>query len=324
MKRSLSLILLLITIGFIVFGNTRRNAPREYDKYLIDSVIDLHQDTLVIPKGRLVKFTPKGIIQNGVVIFPSGDYFVEATSEQKKCIVIGDNTEILINGDITLLPNGLNSYNVLYLKGENINVRGTGSISGDKFDHIGKDGEWGHSIQISGNGVVSIKDVTVKNCWGDCLYIRGKDADVTIDGCTLDHGRRQGVSITSASSVMIRNTVITNVSGKSPQYAVDVEPNANDTIQKVVIKNVHIKDCKGGIVASSRSKNSNVGYVEVENCFVEGHVHYPYYFSTLPKVSVKNCKAGAGRLNITYKDVKRFIQSNNEVVGFKNPVTHKK
>lgn len=324
MKRSLSLILLLITIGFIVFGNTRRNAPREYDEYLIDSVIDLHQDTLVIPVGRLVKFTPKGIIQNGVVIFSAGDYFVEATSEQKKCIVIGDNTEVLVNGNITLLPNDLNSYNVLYLKGENINVRGTGSISGDKFDHIGKDGEWGHGIQISGNGVVSIKDVTVKNCWGDCLYIRGKDADVTIDGCSLDHGRRQGISITSASSVMIRNTVITNVSGKSPQYAIDVEPNANDTIQKVVMKDVHIKDCKGGIVASSRSKNSYVGYVEVEKCLVEGHVLYSYYFSTLPKVSIKNCKAGIGRLNITYKNVKRFIQSNNEVVGFKNPVTHKK
>lgn len=324
MRRILLIALILIGLGYIVLGNTKADTTKEYEVYLIDGIVDLHRDTLVVPSGCLIRFTPNGIIQNGVVVFPNGDYLVEATNEQKKCMVIGDDTEVIIYGCISLLPNDLNSYNVLNLNGSDIVVRGTGSISGDKFEHQGNKGEWGHGVQISGNGKVSIQDVTIKNCWGDCIYVRNSNADVLINGCTLDNGRRQGISITAASSVLISNTTIMNVSGISPQYAIDVEPNANDTIKKVEIRNVQIKDCVGGIIASSRSQNSNVGSVVVEDCEVEGHVHYPYYFSTIPKVIIKNCKAGSGRYNITYRNVKRFVQRNNKVTGFKTPVTQAK
>ena len=325
MKRDFFFIFLLSVFSiFFVFGNSRSCLNVSYDEYLIDRTIDLHKDTLWIPTNRLVKFAPNGIIRNGVVIFQEGEYHVEATKEQPRCIIIGDNTEVIINGKITLLPNELNSYCILLLKGKDIVVKGSGVIYGDKAEHFGKEGEWGHGLQIYGCGKILIDGVSIKNCWGDCIYVRNKNVDATIKGCILDHGRRQGISITAASTVMIENTVIENVRGKSPQYAIDVEPNANDTIDKVLIKNVRIKDCKGGIVASSRAKNSYVGSVEVEDCVVDGHMYYPYYFCTLPRVSVRNCKAGEGRKNITYHDVKRFIQKNNKVVGFKKPVTQEK
>lgn len=317
-------IIILASIGFIVLGKSRTNSYEQYKEYLIDSTLDLHKDTLVLPTNHLIRFKPNGIIQNGVIIFPEGECFVEATAEQKRCIVIGDNTEVIINGNISLIPNDLIAYNILYLNGTNIVVKGKGTVSGDKFNHLSKDGEWGHGMQVSGNGKVYIKDVSIKNCWGDCIYIRGKEADVTIDRCKLDHGRRQGISITAASSVLVKNTIITNISGKSPQYAIDVEPNEGDTINNVIIKNVQIKDCKGGIVASSRSKNSQIGSVDVESCIVEGHVHRPYYFTTLNKVTIKKCKTGYGRFNIRYKNVKKFIQKNNKVVGFVNPVTQER
>ena len=324
MEKNILIIFLLSVLCLIGLDNSKSIHKEKYSEYIIDSIVDLHQDTLIIPIDRLIRFMPNGIIRNGVVIFQKGEYFVEATKKQRKCIVIGDTTEIIIDGNIRLLSNDLNSYNLLLLKGNNIIVKGMGTISGDKFEHLGKDGEWGHGIQVSGSGKVVVKNITVKNCWGDCIYIRNKKANVTIDGCILDNGRRQGISITAADSVLIRNTLIKNVSGKSPQCAIDVEPNVNDTIVNIIIDNVKIKDCKGGIVASSRSKNSYVGNVIVENCNVEGYIHYPYYFSTLPKVSISNCKAGPGRLNITYKNVQRFVQKNNKIAGFKEPVTLKK
>ena len=92
---------------------------------------------------------------------------------------------------------------------------------------------------------MDIYDLTIRDCWGDCIYIGTESTNVRINSCTLDHGRRQDISITSAGRVMIENCIISNVRGTAPEYAIDIEPNKNDIIESVIIRNVKSIDCKG-------------------------------------------------------------------------------
>ena len=76
-----------------------------------------------------------------------------------------------------------------------------------------------------------------------------------------------------ADSVTIKNCKISNVSGTNPQYAIDLEPNANDTVNHILIENVEVVDCEGGFMALSSIGRNNVkkkfiGKVQIIKCKV--------------------------------------------------------
>ena len=259
-------------------------------------------------------------VANTVILEP-GIYKLTVNAKNKNGLVFGDNTEIILNGDIELIPNDLKSYNIICLKGRNIHLHGRGCIIGDKFTHKGIEGEWGHGINVSGYGNVKVSDIVVKNCWGDCIYVRNKNVDISIDNCLLDNGRRQGISVTSARNVRITNCNIMNVAGKSPQYAVDIEPNKNDTIDYVYVENLNMINCKGGFLASGRAPNSEIKRIELRNSNCSKHIFYPFVFNTVSYVDIQNCSAGEGRWNIGFKNVKKFVEKSNSIVGHKKAYT---
>ena len=96
----------------------------------------------------------------------------------------------------------------------------------------------------------SISGITIKDCWGDCIYVGDESKNVTIDNCILNNGRRQGISITSANGVIVRKCTICDVGGTDPEYAIDIEPNKGKTIDNILIENVTVKNCKGGFMAN--------------------------------------------------------------------------
>lgn len=147
------------------------------------------------------------------IIIDKGNYQVSAYKNGDECIPICSNTELVMNGNILLTPNDYRNYYIIQLSGSNISVKGKGTIVGDKHDHTGNSGEWGMGINLDDAHHVTISGLTIKDCWGDCIYVGSESSDVIIEKCTLDHGRRQGISITSADSVTIKNCLITNVKG---------------------------------------------------------------------------------------------------------------
>ena len=204
------------------------------------------------------------------VVLRQGDYVVRAEKNADVCVPVSSNTDLIIDGTVKLLPNDFTNYYIVRAMGENIKISGKGCIVGDKHAHTGNSGEWGMGVDLYDAHHVVLSGLHIRDCWGDCIYVGENSTDVTIENCALDHGRRQGISITKADRVTIRNCEISNVSGTAPEYAIDIEPNGRDTVDNVFIENVEVKNCKGGFTVNGAAKDSNVGSVFIRNCRAYG------------------------------------------------------
>ncbi len=214
---------------------------------------------------------------------------------------------------------------IFRLEGENIILRGKGQIAGDKFTHTGSEGEWGMGIRISNAKNVRVSDLAIKNCWGDCIYINKMSRNITIEGCRLDNGRRQGISVVCADNVTIRKCKITNVSGTNPQYGIDIEPNSKDYVDHVKIENVTIANCIGGITTLGRKRNRKdiqIGSVYITDCNISSTKRIPLRLRTTKNAIVKNCKIYSPRdLNAVLADGVENIQLEGNNIAFDNSIT---
>jgi len=255
-------------------------------------------------------------VKNSIVI-EKGEYKVNAEKNKDVCIPICGNTDLIIKGTIRLAPNDLKSCDIIQAKGVNINIEGNGTIIGDKHTHTGNEGEWGMGINLKGAINTTISGLTIKDCWGDCIYVGGNSKNVLIECCKLDHGRRQGISITKAKGVTIRNCVITNVSGTNPQYAIDVEPNRRDSIDNILIEKVIVKDCEGGFVAGHRARKEGaktpwIGKITIRDCIVSSKSKMPIRVTRCEKVKIeKNTLYATGRTAIYVIEAGKATVQNN-------------
>lgn len=187
---------------------------------------------------------------NGVINISQGDYYITIANNSTDSIVIYSNTTVNLNGNIILNPNDLTNYNIVTIRQRNnIIIQGGGSIVGDVVTHTGTTGEWGMGISIYDGNNITIKDVSVKNCWGDGIYIgqvkaatTSYSSNILIDNVTIDSNRRQGISIISVENLTIRNSRIINTGAikfTSPGAGIDIEPN----IANAMVRNINIEGC---------------------------------------------------------------------------------
>lgn len=209
---------------------------------------------------------------HNILIVEDGVYNVSSSYEYDKILRVPSNSEVIINGIITLEPNNYGSYDILCVQGSNIYLHGEGKIMGDKICHKGTTGEWGMGINIYKSNSVKVEGLTVMDCWGDCIYIGHSSSYVNISNCLLNNGRRQGLSITSGVNINVENVVITNVSGTNPEYAIDLEPNKGEKVKNVVIKNVIALNCKGGFLCYGDVKNTELTDIKFYRCEVLGDI----------------------------------------------------
>ncbi len=216
------------------------------------------------------------------IIIEEGFYKVEVTYDWEACLRVGSNTELIIDGDIFLQPNNLKGYRIVLINGENVSLQGKGKIIGDRMNHLGQEGEWGMGIHISGANNVSVGGITIQDCWGDCIYVDNKTKNTEINKCRIVRGRRQGISVISAKDVVIRNCSILDVSGTSPEFAIDIEPNEGDSVDNVLIEQVKIQNCKGGILSYGGAKKASIGSIVVRNSRI--------YSSKKAAIELRNAK----------------------------------
>lgn len=254
------------------------------------------------------------IVKNKVYI-DNGLYVVSSNKNNDACLTLTSNTELYLDGTIKIIPNAFTDYDILRIEGENIIVKGKGTLIGDKFSHLSKDGEWGMGIRVQKSRKVNIKGLTVKDCWGDCIYVGRGSEDVRIEKCTLDHGRRQGISVTKADEVFIKDCIISNVGGTAPEYAIDVEPNLGESANNIVIENVKVDNCKGGFLVYGRGQSSKVGAVTIRNCVISNVDKNAICVLTCDKAILKKCKIQKQKTPqvIRCEDVKNLELKNNSI-----------
>lgn len=236
-------------------------------------------------------------VKNRIVI-EKGDYKVRAEKSSDVCVPICSNTDFILKGTIRLESNDFKHYYIIQAKGENINIEGNGTIIGDKHTHTGTEGEWGMGVNLNKAVNATVTRLTIKDCWGDCIYVGGNSRNVLIENCKLDHGRRQGISVTKANGVTIRNCMITNVGGTAPEYAIDIEPNSKDSVDNILVENVRVKECEGGVAVTRRTPQNGaktpwIGNVTIKNCDVKCRKKYPVIIKRCEKIEINNCKLAA-------------------------------
>lgn len=262
-------------------------------------------------------------IKNKLII-EKGVYTVKSTINKDACLTLNSNTELIIHGVIKIVPNTYPFYDIIHVEGNNIIINGDGTIIGDKFTHIGKDGEWGMGIRVQKSNNVKIVGLTVKECWGDCIYVGGGSTNVRIEQCELDHGRRQGISVTKANGVSIEKCKISNVGGTPPEYAIDIEPDPGDTVNNILIKKVEAIHCKGGFLVYGRAQCARAGRITIRDCKLSDISKIPVNVLKCDEIVVDNCKINLhpSQQAIRCEDTDSVVIKNNH--SKYSPFTEKK
>ena len=156
------------------------------------------------------------------------------------------NTKLQIDGTLWIKGNEYKNYYIVNIKGSNIDVFGKGVIEGDKYSHTGKEGEWGMGVNFANATNCTLSGLTIKNCWGDCVYIGRHSKNCSVSNC-----------------------IISNVNGTAPEFAIDIEPNKGDTVKNVIIKDVTVNNCVGGfLIYTGKNNSSYVESVEFSKCTI--------------------------------------------------------
>lgn len=190
-------------------------------------------------------------------------------------VKIKDSTDVILNGQIYLRPNKLQRYYMFLVDCcTNVNISGKGAIVGDYEHHIGNDGEWGMGICIKNSQQITIQDMNISGCWGDCITISGASNNIDIVNCTLHGSRRQGISICDGSHILVDGCNIYQIGGTDPGHGIDIEPDPNNHVSSVIIMSTKIADCWGGILSHGGAMGASVGNIILLDNEISGMMKY--------------------------------------------------
>lgn len=169
-------------------------------------------------------YLQKAIDENAVVLLPDFPILVN-----DKGIKLNNNSVLLFdnNSQLKLKPTDKGGYAIININNKkNVSIYNA-KIVGDRNEHLGTKGEWGMGISINDASDVKVYNAVIKNCWGDGIYIGGKNFsnNVTISGGLIDNNRRNGISIIGGDNILLQDLVISNSNGANPQTGIDLEPN---------------------------------------------------------------------------------------------------
>lgn len=188
------------------------------------------------------------IKNGGTFSIPAGNYKIDAS----KGITVPSNTNIKLHSKtiLNVIPNNLEGYQVFkIINSNNVNISG-GHLIGDKYTHLGKDGEWGMGVLINDSQNISISNMSIDKMWGDAIYIgsNGKDSNynIKLSNIKMDDNRRQGISVISVNKLRANKIYVSNTSGTTPAAGVDIEPNnVNNLVKDIIFKDITTKNNQG-------------------------------------------------------------------------------
>ena len=259
----------------------------------------MKQITFYLPTNHVtdgsVDYTAKiqqAVNENEEVQFPDYPLMVNERG------IIPPSNRLLQNPNLVMKATALGSYNLIRLqKVDNIEINNA-TIKGDRYTHIGTAGEWGNGIGVYGCSNITINALNVSNCWGDGIYIAGKDSqpcrDITINNATCYANRRNGISIISTIGLTLNSPNCIRTSGVLPMCGIDIEPNTNlDEIQDIVINNPRTElNTEYGIAIAI---SALYGSIE-KNISIKIVRHVDYYAKAGLRVSA-NPKVGSGKVS---------------------------
>ncbi|MFA6435488.1 MAG: choice-of-anchor Q domain-containing protein, partial [Elusimicrobiales bacterium] len=178
----------------------------------------------------------------GTVFVPDGVYMINGIANGWDGIRLKSNMTFRMASGAVLraIPQVPGHYAVIRVRNaSNVSIIG-GTVQGERLGHLGPwgddgasggvTGQTGHTIGIHTSNNIFVGSVTVRDAWGDGIVVGESSVPVTnltIANVVADNNRRQGVSITSADGVVIRDSIFKNTNGTLPSAGIDLEPDGN-------------------------------------------------------------------------------------------------
>lgn len=232
---------------------------------------------------------------SSVVYIPDGVYMIEGYCQgfghpEQGGIKPNNGQKIYLSQNAVLkaMPNTSGFYRVINIFEVSDVYIGGGKIEGDK--EAGKiDSEHGHGIAINSSHNITIEGMEIYNCWGDSICIgyghgtnseninphnaKNNSTNVNIYNCTLHDSRRQGISVTGVSGLVVRDCEIYNIRGTNPQFGIDIEPDdAYGIAENILIDSCVIRDNEKGsvVIADVDTVKNPIRNIRVSNCVTNG------------------------------------------------------
>ncbi|HHP8129708.1 TPA: right-handed parallel beta-helix repeat-containing protein [Acinetobacter baumannii] len=227
---------------------------------LIPLLLSSNTSAKFIEGADITEYLNQLIKKNQKVVIPPGTYRIDAT----KGVKLKSYTEIEMSQktELQVIPNSAKSYHVFLLNNiKNASISG-GKITGDKYTHLGKIGEWGMGIEIRDSQNIKISNMSIDKMWGDAIYIGTKgpnsSSNIQLTNISMDNNRRQGLSIISVDTLIAKNITSKNTSGTSPASGIDIEPNDGfKQLKNIVLENIYTFNNEGAGIQIGLSRYAN-------------------------------------------------------------------
>ncbi|WP_368564200.1 right-handed parallel beta-helix repeat-containing protein [Pseudoxanthomonas sp. UTMC 1351] len=213
----------------------------------------------------------------GTVDVPAGTYSLDP----RVSVRLRSNMHLRL-ADGAILATRRNSedraYTLMLYKVNNVEISG-GRLVGDRDNHLGTTGEWGHGIQVLGSTSIVIRDIHVSKCWGDGVCVGGAmvsnaapiaSRSITIANVVSTGNRRHGLTIANAHGVRVYDSEFSNCNGLTFGCGIDIEPSNSNTASDIRIENCLLDNNQAnGIMVYKR-----VSTVTIKRCTITSNGGY--------------------------------------------------
>src|SRR5688500_1454196 len=200
----------------------------------------VHDDTAAIQ--RAIDALPS---TGGTVIVPPGIYLIDAVRNVRlrslMHLQIDHAAKLVAKANAAERSYVINAYRV-----NDVEISG-GQVIGERDQHLGTTGEWGHCVMVRGCKRVTVRDMRMAKGWGDGLSIGAADGsttvlseDVVVANVVCTGNRRQGLTIGRSKNVRVYDSEFSFTGGIKPSCGIDIEP---DLMGTSITDGVLIQNC---------------------------------------------------------------------------------
>lgn len=243
------LILFSLPINAQVFAV--KNVPASLvGKYLKKSDPNISNTKNLFPadkKFRNLKdhtaFIQKIIDANRVIVLPDFKILINS-----KGLKIGSDKKIIFRNNSVIqsvgFADGRFSDVLKIYNAQNVEIINA-VITGNRYSKTKtQTGQWSAGICVLNSKNVKIINSKISDTFGDGIFIGSEDGgfseNVVVESGWINKARRNGISVTSAKNVVLKNILISNTYGHDPQCGVDIEPSwEKDVLNNISLKNIY-------------------------------------------------------------------------------------
>ena len=195
---------------------------------------------------------------------------------------VTSNSEVVFDGcKLMRKSTDLEHYYMLLIDGVHDVIVRDAFLVGDRVNHSGDGGEWGHGIAVFCSQNVTIENCYIEQTWGDGIYIglysvtgaTDQVENVKVSGCHIYKCSRNGISVCSGENIFIDNCHIEYIDRTNPKDGIDIELEG-PTGSTPELLNVKITNLK-----TNNNGNNGIGIYCLEDYVIRGLEitnHYSY------------------------------------------------